>query len=711
MHESPGRIRVHAMQKRMTMAQADILEYYLKAQEGVIEAKVYDRTGDAVIFYEGKREGMILALSRFSYKGNEGLVPSQTGRALNREYEDKLVLTVVDRVISTLFYPIPLKRVITGVKAIPYLFKGLQTLFQRKIEVSLLDAVAISASILTGDYDTASSVMFLLSVGEILEEWTHKKSVDDLARTMSLNVDKVWTLVQGEEVLLPLNEVEVGQEIIVRTGNMIPLDGKVSFGEAMVNQASMTGESIPVRKKIGSSAYAGTVVEEGECRIRVEKLAGSGRYDRIVKMIEESEKLKSATEDKASHLADKLVPYSLGGAALTYLLTRNVTKALAFLMVDFSCALKLSMPVAVLSAMREAGKHKISVKGGKFMEAISEANTIVFDKTGTLTYAKPKVEDIITFNNADENEMLRMAACLEEHYPHSMANAVVAEAEARDLHHAERHSKVEYVVAHGISSIYEGKHVLIGSHHFIFDDEHCTVPKGEEEKLASIPPEHSALYLAVDGELTTVILISDPLRKEAVGVIQDLKALGIDKVVMMTGDNKKTAHAVARMVGVDEFHAEVLPEDKASFIKEEHRLGRKVIMVGDGINDSPALSEADAGIAISAGAAIAKEVADITIQEGDLYELVILKKLSNRLMKRIHGNYNFIIGFNAMLIALGLAGILTPSNSALFHNISTIATGLKSMTPLIPEEEIEADKEEVLEAGKRRKKALAKKAS
>ena len=711
MHESPGRIRVHAMQKRMTMAQADILEYYLKAQEGVIEAKVYDRTGDAVIFYEGKREGMILALSRFSYKGNEGLVPSQTGRALNREYEDKLVLTVVDRVISTLFYPIPLKRVITGVKAIPYLFKGLQTLFQRKIEVSLLDAVAISASILTGDYDTASSVMFLLSVGEILEEWTHKKSVDDLARTMSLNVDKVWTLVQGEEVLLPLNEVEVGQEIIVRTGNMIPLDGKVSFGEAMVNQASMTGESIPVRKKIGSSAYAGTVVEEGECRIRVEKLAGSGRYDRIVKMIEESEKLKSATEDKASHLADKLVPYSLGGAALTYLLTRNVTKALAFLMVDFSCALKLSMPVAVLSAMREAGKHKISVKGGKFMEAISEANTIVFDKTGTLTYAKPKVEDIITFKNSDENEMLRMAACLEEHYPHSMANAVVAEAEARDLHHAERHSKVEYVVAHGISSIYEGKHVLIGSHHFIFDDEHCTVPKGEEEKLASIPPEHSALNLAVDGELTTVILISDPLRKEAVGVIQDLKALGIDKVVMMTGDNKKTAHAVARMVGVDEFHAEVLPEDKASFIQEEHRLGRKVIMVGDGINDSPALSEADAGIAISAGAAIAKEVADITIQEGDLYELVILKKLSNRLMKRIHGNYNFIIGFNAMLIALGLAGIMTPSNSALFHNISTIATGLKSMTPLIPEEEIEADKEEVLEAGKRRKKALAKKAS
>ena len=711
LHESQGRMRIHTVQPRMTVEQADILEYYLKARAGVLDVKVNDRTGDAIITYEGTREGIVEALSRFSYQENAGLVPEHTGRALNREYEDKLVLTVVNRVVNVLFFPQPLKRVLTGIKAIPYLLKGIGTLLRGKIEVALLDAVAISASILTGDYDTASSVMFLLGIGEILEEWTHKKSVDDLARTMSLNVDKVWTLVQGEEVLLPLNEVEVGQEIIVRTGNMIPLDGKVSFGEAMVSQASMTGESIPVRKKIGSSAYAGTVVEEGECRIRVEKLAGSGRYDRIVKMIEESEKLKSATEDKASHLADKLVPYSLGGAALTYLLTRNVTKALAFLMVDFSCALKLSMPVAVLSAMREAGKHKISVKGGKFMEAISEANTIVFDKTGTLTYAKPKVEDIITFKNSDENEMLRMAACLEEHYPHSMANAVVAEAEARDLHHAERHSKVEYVVAHGISSIYEGKHVLIGSHHFIFDDEHCTVPKGEEEKLASIPPEHSALYLAVDGELTTVILISDPLRKEAVGVIQDLKALGIDKVVMMTGDNKKTAHAVARMVGVDEFHAEVLPEDKASFIQEEHRLGRKVIMVGDGINDSPALSEADAGIAISAGAAIAKEVADITIQEGDLYELVILKKLSNRLMKRIHGNYNFIIGFNAMLIALGLAGILTPSNSALFHNISTIATGLKSMTPLIPEEEIEADKEEVLEAGKRRKKALAKKAS
>ena len=711
LHESQGRMRVRALQPRMTVEQADILEYYLKAQEGVIYAKVNDRTADAIISYEGTREGIVLALSRFSYEENVALVPDHTGRALNREYEDKLVLTVVNRVVNVLFFPVPLKRVLTGIKAIPYVLKGMGSILKGKIEVALLDAVAISASILTGDYDTASSVMFLLGIGEILEEWTHKKSVDDLARTMSLDVDKVWTVVQGEEVLLPVNEVKVGAEIVVRTGNMIPLDGKLSSGEAMVNQASMTGESVPVRKTKGRYAYAGTVVEEGECHIIVEKEAGSGRYDRIVKMIEESEKLKSATEDKASHLADKLVPYSLGGAALTYLLTRNVTKALAFLMVDFSCALKLSMPVAVLSAMREAGKHKISVKGGKFMEAISEANTIVFDKTGTLTYAKPKVEDIITFKNSDENEMLRMAACLEEHYPHSMANAVVAEAEARDLHHAERHSKVEYVVAHGISSIYEGKHVLIGSHHFIFDDEHCTVPKGEEEKLASIPPEHSALYLAVDGELTTVILISDPLRKEAVGVIQDLKALGIDKVVMMTGDNKKTAHAVARMVGVDEFHAEVLPEDKASFIQEEHRLGRKVIMVGDGINDSPALSEADAGIAISAGAAIAKEVADITIQEGDLYELVILKKLSNRLMKRIHGNYNFIIGFNAMLIALGLAGIMTPSNSALFHNISTIATGLKSMTPLIPEEEIEADKEEVLEAGKRRKKALAKKAS
>ena len=562
--------------------------------------------------------------------------------------------------------------------------------------MALLDAVAISASILTGDYDTASSVMFLLGVGEILEEWTHKKSVDDLARTMSLDVDKVWTVVQGEEVLLSVNEVKVGAEIIVRTGNMIPLDGKLSSGEAMVNQASMTGESVPVRKTKGSYAYAGTVVEEGECHIIVEKEAGSGRYDRIVKMIEESEKLKSSTEDKASHLADKLVPYSLGGAALAYLFTRNVTKALAFLMVDFSCALKLSMPVAVLSAMREAGKYHISVKGGKFMEVISEADTIVFDKTGTLTYAKPKVEEIITFMGEDEDEMLRMAACLEEHYPHSMANAVVTEAERRDLHHAERHSKVEYVVAHGISSIYEEKRVLIGSkktvigsYHFVFEDEKCTVPKGEEEKFNAIPEEYSALYLAVNGKLAAVILVSDPLRVEAKDVIRKLKQLGINKVVMMTGDNKHTAKAVAKKVGVDEFYAEVLPEDKAKFIQEEHKKGRKVIMVGDGINDSPALSEADAGIAISAGAAIAKEVADVTVKEGDLYELVILKEISNRLMHRIHDNYRFIIGFNSALIALGFFGVISPSGSALFHNLSTVASGVKSTTALLPKEKKE----------------------
>ena len=689
LHESQGRMRIHTVQPRMTVEQADILEYYLKARAGVLDVKVNDRTGDAIITYEGTREGIVEALSRFSYQENAGLVPEHTGRALNREYEDKLVLTVVNRVVNILFFPQPLKRVLTGIKAIPYLLKGIGTLLRGKIEVALLDAVAISASILTGDYDTASSVMFLLGIGEILEEWTHKKSVDDLARTMSLDVDKVWTVVQGEEVLLPINEVQIGAEIIIRTGNMIPLDGKLCSGEAMVNQASMTGEAVPVRKVAGSYAYAGTVVEEGECHIIVEKAAGSGRYDRIVKMIEESEKLKSSTEDRASHLADKLVPYSLGGSVLAYLLTRNVTKALAFLMVDFSCALKLSMPVAVLSAMREAGKYHISVKGGKFMEAISEANTIVFDKTGTLTYAKPKVEQIITFMGEDENEMLRMAACLEEHYPHSMANAVVTEAELRDLHHAERHSKVEYVVAHGISSIYEGKRVLIGSYHFVFEDEHCEIPKGEEEKFNSIPEEYSSLYLAVNGKLAAAILISDPLRAEAKDVIGRLKSLGIDKVVMMTGDNKHTAKAVAKKVGVDEFYAEVLPEDKATFIQEEHKKGRKVIMVGDGINDSPALSEADTGIAISAGAAIAREVADVTVSEGNLYELVILKEISNRLMRRIHDNYRFIIGFNSALIAMGFFGVITPSGSALFHNLSTIATGLKSMTALLPEEKKE----------------------
>ena len=689
LHESQGRMRIHTVQPRMTVEQADILEYYLKARAGVLDVNVNDRTGDAIITYEGTREGIVEALSRFSYQENAGLVPEHTGRALNREYEDKLVLTVVNRVVNVLFFPQPLKCVLTGIKAIPYLLKGIGTLLRGKIEVALLDAVAISASILTGDYDTASSVMFLLGIGEILEEWTHKKSVDDLARTMSLDVDKVWTVVQGEEVLLPINEVQIGAEIIIRTGNMIPLDGKLCSGEAMVNQASMTGEAVPVRKVAGSYAYAGTVVEEGECHIIVEKAAGSGRYDRIVKMIEESEKLKSSTEDRASHLADKLVPYSLGGAVLAYLLTRNVTKALAFLMVDFSCALKLSMPVAVLSAMREAGKYHISVKGGKFMEAISEANTIVFDKTGTLTYAKPKVEKIITFMGEDENEMLRMAACLEEHYPHSMANAVVTEAELRDLHHAERHSKVEYVVAHGISSIYEGKRVLIGSYHFVFEDEHCEIPKGEEEKFNSIPEEYSSLYLAVNGKLAAAILISDPLRAEAKDVIGRLKSLGIDKVVMMTGDNKHTAKAVAKKVGVDEFYAEVLPEDKATFIQEEHKKGRKVIMVGDGINDSPALSEADTGIAISAGAAIAREVADVTVSEGNLYELVILKEISNRLMRRIHDNYRFIIGFNSALIAMGFFGVITPSGSALFHNLSTIATGLKSMTALLPEEKKE----------------------
>ena len=694
LHESPGRLRIHVMRPRMSLREADILEYYLRRLQDVREVKVYDRTGDAVILYRGERSGIVRALARFRYEGNESLVPERTGRALNRGYEDRLARAIAERVINVLFYPAPLKIALSLIKSVPFLLRGIGCLLRGKIEVPLLDAVAITSSMFRGDFGTASSVMFLLSIGETLEEWTHKKSVDDLARTMSLNVDKVWVVVNGQELLLPINEVKAGSEIVVRTGNMIPLDGKLSAGEAMVNQASMTGESMPVRKTVGGMVYAGTVVEEGECRILVEQEAGSGRYDRIVRMIEESEKLKSETEDRASHLADKLVPYSLGGAVLTYLLTRNPVKALAFLMVDFSCALKLSMPVAVLSAMREAGKYRISIKGGKFMEAVSDAKTIVFDKTGTLTHASPQVVDIITFGGEDPNEMLRMAACLEEHYPHSMANAVVKEAKKRKLRHEERHSKVEYVVAHGISSIYEGKRVFIGSYHFIFEDEHCLIPEGDEEKFRNLPEHFSHLYLAVEGKLAAVILISDPLREEGPAVIRELRKLGIDKVVMMTGDSRRTAAAVAKLVGVDEYFAEVLPEEKAAFIRREHEAGRKVIMTGDGINDSPALSEADAGVAISAGAAIAKEVADITISEGDLYELVVLRKLSMRLMERIQENYHFIIGFNALLIGLGVASILPPASSALFHNVSTIAIGMKSMTKLLPEEELEREKRE-----------------
>lgn len=670
----------------MTLRQADVLEYYIRNIDGITDVKVYDRTADTVIFYRGSNKRIIEALAEFSFESaeNEGLVPDHTSRVLNREFEDKLVMKVLLRFASKSFLPAPIRAGMAIIRSVRYISAGLKSLLNGKLSVSVLDATAVTVSLVRGDFSTASSVMFMLGLGELLEDWTHKKSVSDLAGAMSLNVDKVW-LKNGEETLVSVSDVKEGDRIIVRTGNMIPLDGKVVEGEAAVNQASMTGEALPVRKVCGSYAYAGTVVEEGECVIEVEKVSGGGRYDRIVKMIEESEKLKSTAEDKASRLADRLVPYTLGGTVLTYLLTRNVTKTLAVLMVDFSCALKLSMPIAVLSAMRECNQYNISVKGGKFLEAAAKADTIVFDKTGTLTYAQPKVAKIVTFGNRAENDMLRLAACLEEHYPHSLANAVVEEAKARGLNHEEYHSKVEYVVAHGISSTVENRKVVIGSYHFVFEDENCRIPDGDEQKFADISDEYSHLYLAVSGVLTAVICISDPLRKEAKDAIKALHALGVKNVVMMTGDNEKTAAAVAREVGVDEYHAEVLPEDKAKFIREEKTAGRTVIMIGDGVNDTPALSEADVGIAINTGAAIAKEIADITISSEDLFEIVKLRELASALTKRIDRNYRFIVGFNFMLIVLGVAGFIQPTTSAMLHNMSTLGISLKSMTNLLPE--------------------------
>ena len=685
LHESNGRMRLRAEQTRMTLRQADILEAYLRQVPGVTEVKIYDRTCDAVVLYRGARADLIHALAAFSYAASEALAPEHSSRALGREYEDKLVFAVCRHYFKKLFLPMPLRTAITLIRSVRYLRAGLSCLLHGKIQVPVLDATAIGVSMLRGDFATAGSIMFLLGIGDILDEWTHKKSVADLAQSMSLNVDKVWLQTPQGDVLVPLHDVQVGDRISVRTGGMIPLDGKVVSGEAMVNQASITGEPLAVRKSEGGYVYAGTVVEEGDCVVLVEKTAGSGRYDRIVRMIEESEKLKSATEDQASHLADRLVPYSLGATALIWLLTRNVTRALAVLMVDFSCALKLSMPIAVLSAMKEATSYHLSVKGGRFLEAVSQADTIVFDKTGTLTRAEPKVAQIVTFGGHDETDMLRLAACLEEHYPHSMAKAVVAEAARRDLHHEERHSRVEYIVAHGISSSVEGQKVVIGSHHFVFEDEHCVVPAGEEEKFASLPEQYSHLYLAVSGVLTAVICVEDPLRPEARDVIRGLHELGVERLVMMTGDNEKTARAVAAAVGVDAYYAGVLPEDKANFIRREHDAGRKVIMLGDGVNDSPALSEADAGIAISDGAAIAREVADITLSGEDLYALLTLKRLSDALMGRIHGNYRKIIGFNLMLICLGVAGVLPPATSALLHNASTLVISLESMRPLLGE--------------------------
>ena len=687
LHEGPGRLRVHMAGSRMTLRQADILEAYLKKQAGTQSARVYDRTGDAVVCYTGSRESVLHALAVFSYEKAEELAPDHSSRELNREFEDRLVFTVLCRAGSKLFLPAALRAVIAAFRSVRYIRAGLEALLHGRLSVSVLDATAVTVSMVRGNFDTAGSVMFMLGIGEILDDWTHKKSVADLAGAMSLNVDKVWMKVNDTEVLVPIGDVKAGDCIVVRTGGMIPLDGKVTEGEATVNQASITGESLPVPKGPGGCVYAGTVVEEGECVIRVDQAAGGGRYDRIVKMIEESEKLKSTAEDKASRLADRLVPYTLGGTVLTYLLTRNTMKALAVLMVDFSCALKLAMPIAVLSAMRESSGYHISVKGGRFMEAVAEADTVVFDKTGTLTCATPTVAQVVTFDGYSASEMLRLAACLEEHYPHSMANAVVAEARRLGLDHKEYHSQVEYVVAHGISSSVEDKKVIIGSAHFVFEDEGCIIPEGEQAKFDALPEEYSHLYLCIAGRLAAVICIVDPLRKEAKAAIRALHACGISKVVMMTGDNCKTAQAVAREVGVDQFFAEVLPEDKAAFIRQEKQAGRKVIMIGDGVNDTPALSEADAGIAINTGSAIAREVSDITIASEDLFELVTLRQLSQALMKRIHRNYRLIVGLNCTLIALGVAGVIQPTTSALLHNASTLGISLHSMTDLLEDKD------------------------
>ena len=689
LHDTAGRLRVHLCCKRMTLRQADVLEYYLLAVDGVRSVKVYDRTRDAVVVYDAERERMIRALARFSFEKAEklDLAPEHTSRTLNREFEDKLALTVMRRCASNLFLPAPVTSALAVIRSAKYIKEGLLALWHRKLSVAVLDATAVTVSMVRGDFATAGSVMFMLRLGEILEEWTHKKSVADLASAMSLRVENVWQQVDGTEVLTKVTDVKPGDRIVIRTGGMIPLDGRVIEGEAMVNQSSLTGESMPVAKRPGSPVYAGTVAEEGECVVCVEKVSGSGRYDRVVRMIEESEKLKSTAEDKASRMADRLVPYTLGGTAVTYLLTRDVTKMLAVLMVDFSCALKLAIPVAVLSAMRESSGHHISVKGGRFLEAVAKADTIVFDKTGTLTYATPKVAQIVPFGGHREGDMLRLAACLEEHYPHSMANAVVEEAKRRGLTHEEYHSQVQYVVAHGISSMVENKKVIIGSAHFVFEDEGCCIPEGEQEKYDALPAAYSHLYLCIDGELAAVICIHDPLRREAKDAVKALHESGFTNVVMMTGDNRRTAESVAAEVGVDAVYAEVLPEDKAAFIRQEKEKGHTVIMVGDGVNDSPALSEADAGIAISTGAAIAREIADITVASEDLFELVTLRKLSEALMDRIHGSYRFIVAFNLSLITLGVAGVLPPAISALLHNTSTLGIGLKNMTDLLEEHE------------------------
>jgi heavy metal translocating P-type ATPase len=685
LHEMKGRLRIHVIQKRMTYEQADILQYYLGRQKNVTAVKVRERTQDVTLSYIGERDVVLALLKSFSYEktGAPQAYLENSGRQLNDEYWQKLVQKVVLRAGNKLFVPAPLRAGIATVKSVKYIWHGIQTLARGKIEVPVLDATAIGVSIFRGDYDTAGSVMFLLGIGEILEEWTHKKSVDDLARSMSLHIEKVWLLKDDQQILVDSGTIGVGDRIVVHMGNIIPFDGVVTDGEALVNQASMTGESQPVRKAAEGYVYAGTVVEEGELTICVRKTGGSGKFDRIVKMIEESEKLKSSLEGKAEHLADRLVPYTLLGTGATWLLTGSTTKALSVLMVDFSCALKLAMPISVLSAIREASSYDITVKGGKYLEAMAEADTIVFDKTGTLTKASPVVADVISFNGQSAAELLRIAACLEEHFPHSMAKAVVNAASEGNLVHEEMHSKVEYVVAHGISSSIDGKKVVIGSYHFVFEDEGCTIPEGKQQQFDEIPGEYSQLYLAIEQELAAVICIMDPLREEAAAVVNSLKAAGIRKVVMMTGDNARTAKVIADRVGVDEYYAGVLPEDKAGFIEKEKALGKKVIMIGDGINDSPALSAADVGIAISDGAQIAREIADVTIGADNLYEIATLKIISNFLMKRIRKNYRTIVGFNTGLIALGVMGVIAPTTSALLHNTSTLVISVKSMENLI----------------------------
>lgn len=670
----------------MTVEEADKADAYLKSIGGIDDVKVYERTSDLIIYYSFNRSELIEILAQFSFENDEvkNIEVVGTARLVQREYEEKLIMTIALRYFRKIFYPFPLRIALAYIKSVKYILKALKSLAKGKLNVSVLDAVAITVSLIRGDFETASSVMFLLKIGEILEEWTHKKSVSDLANTMSLGVEKVWLKDKnGDEVLVSTKEINVGDKIVLRTSNMIPLDGVVVDGGITVNQAAITGESMAVNKTVDSHVYAGTVVESGECTVKVTQINGQGRYDRIVKMIEDSEKLKSSLESKASNLADKLVPFSLFGTILTYAITRNVTKALSILMVDYSCALKLTMPVAVLSAINECSNYNATVKGGKYLEALSKANVIVFDKTGTLTNAHPKVADIITFGNNDKAEMLRLAACLEEHFPHSVANAVVNEAKARGLDHAEQHSKVEYIVAHGISSLVDNEKVVIGSYHFVFEDEKCTVAENETEKFNTIPNEYSHLYMAINRKLVAVICIEDPIKANVKQTLDNLRINGIDKIVMMTGDSERTARAVAEKLGIDEYYAEVMPEDKAMFIEKMQTDGNSVIMVGDGINDSPALSKADVGIAISSGAAIAKEIADITVSSDDLNSLVTLKKISNLLMARIRSNYRSIMSFNTALIVLGVVGIIPPTTSAFLHNTSTLAFTLKSMTKLM----------------------------